>query len=304
MTISEEQLELEKQSTTPLPVNDIRGSAADEDRLQRLEKWNSLWKENVIPWDLGSPTPALVSELEQYYSDLPMPSKIDEETYTIRVLVPGCGSGYDLVTLAYHIDQLIKQHNNKQESSSSNGVRYQAIVVGFELSNLQLDHAKVVIDGLLESKREASGPLLQTKIHLVKGDFFMDSGEEIVYTLGATSVDTKADNTEVCPQQYDLIFDYTFFCAIPPLLRSKWGDRMAQLLTDDGRLVTFMFPLVPSLPEGEKLPGPPFPVTVDEYKLVLEKHNVSIDTGSPHPNSLSVPARAERETICWWTKTK
>ncbi len=50
--------------------------------------WRQAWKEGVTPWDAGRSPPALVSLLEQ--GAVP-PG---------RILVPGCGTGYDLATLA------------------------------------------------------------------------------------------------------------------------------------------------------------------------------------------------------------
>ncbi len=50
--------------------------------------WREAWKAKVTPWDAGASPPALRSLLER---ELVPPG---------RVLVPGCGTGYDLATLA------------------------------------------------------------------------------------------------------------------------------------------------------------------------------------------------------------
>ena len=50
--------------------------------------WHEAWKTRVTPWDAGASPPALRSLLER---DL-VPAG--------RALVPGCGTGYDLATLA------------------------------------------------------------------------------------------------------------------------------------------------------------------------------------------------------------
>ncbi|TFH31169.1 MAG: hypothetical protein E4H00_03925, partial [Myxococcales bacterium] len=50
--------------------------------------WRAAWKRGVTPWDAGTSPPAL-----QRLVDLgTVPSG--------RVLVPGCGTGYDLAALA------------------------------------------------------------------------------------------------------------------------------------------------------------------------------------------------------------
>ena len=33
---------------------------------------------------------------------------------------------------------------------------------------------------------------------------------------------------------FDFIFDYTFFCALPPSMRGAWGKRTAELLKPGG----------------------------------------------------------------------
>jgi hypothetical protein len=43
--------------------------------------------------------------------------------------------------------------------------------------------------------------------------------------------------------QFDFTFDYTFFCALPPSLREKWGRRHAELLKPGGKLLTLAFPI-------------------------------------------------------------
>ncbi|XP_078181717.1 putative thiol methyltransferase 2 [Carex rostrata] len=52
------------------------------------DAWEKSWEEGIIPWDLGKPTP-IVTHLVQAQS---LPKG--------RVLVPGCGTGYDVVALA------------------------------------------------------------------------------------------------------------------------------------------------------------------------------------------------------------
>ncbi|KAL0452856.1 UNVERIFIED_CONTAM: putative thiol methyltransferase 2 [Sesamum latifolium] len=74
----------------------------------------------------------------------------------------------------------------------------------------------------------------------------------------------KTDFFTLCPTQlFDLIFDYTFFCAIEPGLRSQWARKISDLLKPDGELITLMFPVDDH--EG----GPPYKVSVADYEEVL-----------------------------------
>jgi hypothetical protein len=104
---------------------------------------------------------------------------------------------------------------------------------------------------------------------------------------------------------------------------------MAQLLTPGtGRLFTILFPIVP----GDRLDGPPFPVTVDDYRAVLEPHGIVMDVRTAHldnnnnddgdnsitagtttsSSSLPLPVRSHpdtvgprkgKEMVCWWVKS-
>uniref|UniRef100_A0A0E0D9G9 Thiol methyltransferase 2 n=1 Tax=Oryza meridionalis TaxID=40149 RepID=A0A0E0D9G9_9ORYZ len=53
--------------------------------------WSRCWEEGVTPWDLGQPTPAVVELVHS--GTLPAGD-------ATTVLVPGCGSGYDVVALS------------------------------------------------------------------------------------------------------------------------------------------------------------------------------------------------------------
>ncbi|RWV83663.1 hypothetical protein GW17_00054700 [Ensete ventricosum] len=53
-----------------------------------IDGWEKCWEEGLTPWDLGKATPAVLQLVET--GSLPRG----------RVLVPGCGSGYDVVAIA------------------------------------------------------------------------------------------------------------------------------------------------------------------------------------------------------------
>ncbi|MDG1658802.1 MAG: SAM-dependent methyltransferase [Crocinitomicaceae bacterium] len=58
--------------------------------------------------------------------------------------------------------------------------------------------------------------------------------------------------------RYDLILEQTLFCAINPILRQKYADKVSGLLAENGKLVGVLF--------GCKFEeGPPFGGTRDEY---------------------------------------
>ena len=44
-------------------------------------------------------------------------------------------------------------------------------------------------------------------------------------------------------EPFSLAYDFTFFCAIPPSWRQKWGDRYAEVIRKDGVLITLQYPI-------------------------------------------------------------
>ncbi|XP_065860848.1 probable thiol methyltransferase 2 isoform X2 [Euphorbia lathyris] len=159
--------------------------------------WERSWEQGLTPWDLGKPTPILL-HLHRT-CDLPKG----------RALIPGCGSGYDVVAIASP-----ERH-----------------VTGLDIS-----------DKAIEKAEELSSSLSNAKFFtFLKADFFSWSP----------------------PQLFDLIFDYTFFCAIEPEMRTEWALRIPDLLKPDGELITLIFPI------DDHVGGPPYKVSVSDYEEVL-----------------------------------
>ncbi len=64
--------------------------------------------------------------------------------------------------------------------------------------------------------------------------------------------------------RYDFILEQTFFCALPPSMRSDYAQKMSTLLADDGTLFGLMFDR-----EFEQ-DGPPFGGSAAEYQEIFE----------------------------------
>ncbi|KAJ3019286.1 hypothetical protein HKX48_002231 [Thoreauomyces humboldtii] len=62
---------------------------------------------------------------------------------------------------------------------------------------------------------------------------------------------------------FDVVYDHTFLCALPPGQRKAWADKMAGLVRPEGFLVAYMFPL--SDHEG----GPPWALSIEVYRELL-----------------------------------
>lgn len=266
-TINPEQ----ERRKTKVRVHRMRQTLEEDSSLYKEQGWDRLWQEGVTPWDLNVPTPALASELKA--------SKWPRQESS-RLLIPGCGSGFDLISLACH-----------QEYLQRRGLICDSVIVGVDISQTSLEQAKQVLTRDYQPKTDSPC------ITLVHGDFFDCSTWRSVYS---SSTDTIEQNLTSCFQEgaFDLIYDYVFFCALPPGLRDPWGEAVSSLLKPGtGRLLTLMFPVL----QNPELKGPPYPVTVEDYQKVLEPRHVVMDS-EPYNSPQTVPDRVGKELVCWWTR--
>ena len=80
-------------------------------------------------------------------------------------------------------------------------------------------------------------------------------------------------------EQFDLIIEQTFFCALSPVLRKKYVEKMNDLLHENGKLVGLLF----DFPLTEE--GPPFGGSKSEYIALYEPY-FSIKTLEKAYNSI------------------
>jgi len=73
--------------------------------------------------------------------------------------------------------------------------------------------------------------------------------------------------SETQPSSFELIYDYTFFVAIPPTRRVEWAQEMTKLINPGGYLITLVYPL-----DEYTETGPPFFVRPEHYADVLGPH--------------------------------
>lgn len=86
--------------------------------------------------------------------------------------------------------------------------------------------------------------------------------------------------------KFDLVMEQTFFCAIDRILRSKYAEKIAQILFPNGKLVGVMFGV-----QFEK-EGPPFGGSKDEYVKYFEPF-FTIQKMEPCENSIAPRAGNE-----------
>jgi methyl halide transferase len=135
---------------------------------------------------------------------------------------------------------------------------------------LQVKEANSYVEAHLDTDRISSA-------HVVGGDFFE-------WTDG--------------DKPFDVGFDYTFFCALSPHMRAKWGPAWHRLLRPGGLLVTLIFPV----DEDQNRQGPPWPVTPEMYKEALEPYGFTLRSLEKVPNELSHKGRGGREYLAVWER--
>jgi SAM-dependent methyltransferase len=86
-------------------------------------------------------------------------------------------------------------------------------------------------------------------------------------------------------EQYDLIIEQTFFCALPPIMRQKYVWKMHQLLADEGILSGLLFNRTFEI-------NPPFGGSKEEYNALF-KAAFNFSKMDACPNS--IPPRANSE---------
>lgn len=86
--------------------------------------------------------------------------------------------------------------------------------------------------------------------------------------------------------QYDLIIEQTFFCAIDPILRTKYVTHMNELLKPNGKLVGLLFN------DALNTDKPPFGGNVQEYQKLF---NAFFEIKKMEPCYNSIKPREGRE---------
>ena len=180
------------------------------------EDWETIWTTGgkdgamLMPgekFDAGKPSPFLEFVLASC-KDSGNPFGATDVTKK-RVLVPGCGRGYDLIAF------------------SAAGV---CESIGIDVAPTGVAEAALVLKTAVNSGAiEAS-----SKCEVHQSDFYSLPSSEL---MSASSSDAKL-------KTFDVVYDYTFFCAMHPERRQEWREMMAKIVTPGvGQLWTLIFPV-------------------------------------------------------------
>ncbi|KAK4195996.1 putative thiopurine S-methyltransferase [Triangularia verruculosa] len=226
--------------------------------------WSALWdsQQNDL-WDRGKPSPALIDLIES--SSWPA-----SEGRRLKALIPGCGKGYDVVMLALH---------------------------GFDVYGLEVSPTGV------EAARAYAAEQLEAPLAYNYGEgnqerYQKDRRGEVTFLAGDFF---KRDWESKCVRDgeafggFDLIYDYTFLCALLPEMRQDWGRRMGELLgPQPARLICLEFPLYKDL----KIPGPPWGLREGIYYDVLAGGGTGVfDNDEAAQSALQRPNKGPLERL-------
>ncbi|KAH9203791.1 thiol methyltransferase [Leptodontidium sp. 2 PMI_412] len=212
-------------------------------------RWCALWQSNESDlWDRGKPSPPLI-ELVEKRGDI-IQSRSDNGRRK-KALVPvrschGCGRGYDVVMLAQH-----------GFDAYGLEISTDAIAAAEAYSTSEMDAPSAY--NFARAGRDSPGTA--GGVTFLQGDFFQRDWEL------ATPLEGDA--------KFDLIYDYTFLCALLPETRKSWATRMGDLLKPDGLLICLEFPLY----KDPKLPGPPWGLKGIHWDLLARGGSGLLDHG-------------------------
>jgi len=193
-------------------------------KSDEAEFWESRNTGGKMPWDFRGVPRALISWLKTANS-------------SGRVLIPGCGSGYEVKAF--------------QDA-------------GWDV--VAIDYAPAAV-----ARAKAALGALADKVMLA--DFFMrDFGG----------------------RKFDLIYERTFLCSLPPERWPAYARRMADLLAEGGRLAGFFL-------YGHEEEPPPYPLTEEAAQALFGENFVRV-TDEAVTDSLPVFAGRERWQV--WQKPK
>jgi len=230
----------------------------------QTEQWDALWRQKTTPWDRAAPNSALIDALNER-SDILGSSIQSGETRRRTALIPGCGRGYDVLLFASH---------------------------GYDAYGLDISQTAVEACRELDAEQgndDTRYPLKATTAgrglrEFLVADFFNDDLSS--HTNGSG---------------FDIIYDFTFLCAIPPELRPQWAKRMSELLAPNGSLICLEFPLA----KPPKAGGPPHGLSSELYLQLFKQPGREVgyaEDGYVAPDERSLDRSSGLVRVAHWSQ--
>jgi hypothetical protein len=148
------------------------------------------------------------------------------------------------------------------------------------------------------------------EVAVICGDFFTHDFSQRGPSVKSV-VGTSADNPKWhFKNQFDVVWDCTFLCALDPEVRVRWANRYAAIVAPDGEIWTLVFPIRDQA--GDDLTrnpgsGPPYSLSFELVKSLLGKHGFKpfkiVKEGEGLPGHMSKrqssPLSAKSMVVCW-----
>ncbi|KAL3477134.1 S-adenosyl-L-methionine-dependent methyltransferase [Aspergillus californicus] len=236
--------------------------------------WEELWAHGnsiSLPWDKRKPNPTLEEVLTTKRATVGGPFLETTDGGTPKrkkALVPGCGRGVDVLLLA-----------------------------SFGYDAYGLDYSKSALEECKQEEEDAEGRHLVRDAEVGKGG--------VTWVQGDFFEDDWLTGLGLGRNEFDFIYDYTFFCALPPSMRPAWALRHTQLLapSPQGNLVCLEFPRH----KDPSQHGPPYSSPSEAYKEHLSHpgEEVKYDAkGYCEHNPLRRPSALGLERVAYWQPAK
>ncbi|KDR76471.1 hypothetical protein GALMADRAFT_66885 [Galerina marginata CBS 339.88] len=151
-------------------------------------------------------------------------------------------------------------------------IQYLSLALGLHTLGLDIADTAIKRANELIEKAKSTHPNLDARV--INQDFFAFNPPE--------------------GQRFDLIYDHTFFCAIPPSMRKDWGSQMSNLVKPGGYLITIVYPMLPYVETG-----PPYYIRPEHFEEILSSDFVKVLDKIPEVSSAS---HEGKERILVWRR--
>ncbi|CAO2649295.1 Nn.00g066800.m01.CDS01 [Neocucurbitaria sp. VM-36] len=212
-------------------------------REEQSAGWSNIWGLNESDlWDRGQPSPALINFLENHpYGQALLKTERPLKAFVPLISVEGCGRGHDVAMLLLH-------------GLETWGLEVSKVAVDTANENIQAQ----LTDTSAQNTNKIPPQSKSGNAEVILGDFFERDWEQ---QLGPNF------------DGFDVIYDYTFLCALLPTMRKDWARRISELLSPSGILICLEFPMWKPL----EAQGPPWGLKGVHYNLLANGGDGMVD---------------------------
>ncbi len=246
--------------------------------------WEDAWQRGATPWDRGSVAPGLAWWLGQHAEAL-LPRRLEDVPQSGSLATPRVPHACDTRTT--------------QGRALVPGAGHGHDVLALAHAGWDVTAVDIAPTAVVACAQRIATAGINVQARVICADFF-----------------ESPPKAEALQEPFDLLFDYTFCCALPPALRAAWAQTCATRIKQGGRLLHLAFPLderqrsaatlqsLSALVGTGRVPvdpgaGPPFVLDLHELATRLMPYFVLEDVAVEVP---SAPDRRGREALLLWRR--